>query len=140
MKNSNDTIGNRTRDLSTCSAVPQPNAPPRALQYISTKLHSTDRRGWKAFENVCSSFTGNKTTENYSETVQEVIPSHSAMGCNMSLKLHFLYSNLDLFPGNMGAASDEHGESFLQDISQTQNRYSGKLTPNMLADYCWGLL
>jgi hypothetical protein len=24
MKNSNDTVGNRTRDLSVCSAVPQP--------------------------------------------------------------------------------------------------------------------
>jgi hypothetical protein len=29
IKNSNDTIGNRTRDLPACSAVPQPNAPPR---------------------------------------------------------------------------------------------------------------
>jgi len=37
MKNSNDTIGNRTRDLPTCRAVPQPTAPPRApscLTYI----------------------------------------------------------------------------------------------------------
>ena len=30
MKNSNDTTGNRTRDLLTCSAVPQPTAPPRS--------------------------------------------------------------------------------------------------------------
>ena len=30
MKNSNDTIRNRTRDLPGCSAVPQPTAPPRA--------------------------------------------------------------------------------------------------------------
>jgi hypothetical protein len=30
MKNSNDTIGNRTRDLPACSAVPQPTAPPAA--------------------------------------------------------------------------------------------------------------
>ena len=29
MKNSNDIIGNRTRDLPTCSAVPQSTAPPR---------------------------------------------------------------------------------------------------------------
>jgi hypothetical protein len=36
MKNSNYTIGNRTRDLSACSAVPQPTAPPLApnLKYI----------------------------------------------------------------------------------------------------------
>jgi len=31
MKNSNDTFGNRTRDLPACSAVAQPSAPPRAL-------------------------------------------------------------------------------------------------------------
>jgi len=30
MKNSSDTIGNRTRDLSVCSAVPQPTVPPHA--------------------------------------------------------------------------------------------------------------
>jgi len=29
MKNSNDTIRNRTRDLLACSAVPQPTVPPR---------------------------------------------------------------------------------------------------------------
>jgi hypothetical protein len=30
MKNSNDTIGNRTRELPACSAVLQPNGPPAA--------------------------------------------------------------------------------------------------------------
>jgi len=30
MKNSNDTIGNQTCDLSVCNVVPQPTAPPRA--------------------------------------------------------------------------------------------------------------
>ena len=29
MRNCNDTIGNRTRDLPACSAVPQPTVPPR---------------------------------------------------------------------------------------------------------------
>jgi len=32
IKNSNDTIGNRTRYLPACSAVPQPTAPPRTPQ------------------------------------------------------------------------------------------------------------
>ena len=35
MKNSNDTIGNRTRDLPACSAVPQPTEPPRARYEIT---------------------------------------------------------------------------------------------------------
>jgi len=37
MKNSNDTTGNRTRDLPACSAVPQPTAPlrvPKLLFYF----------------------------------------------------------------------------------------------------------
>ena len=30
MKNSSDNVGNRTRDVPACNAVPQPTAPPRA--------------------------------------------------------------------------------------------------------------
>ena len=44
MKNSNDTIRNRTRDLPACSAVPQPTALPGApipliFSVIITTLH-----------------------------------------------------------------------------------------------------
>ena len=38
MKNSNDTIGNRTRDLPACSAVPQLIAPPLVCGQIRNKL------------------------------------------------------------------------------------------------------
>jgi len=34
IEKSSDTIGNRTRDLLTCSAVPKPTAPPRPPIYI----------------------------------------------------------------------------------------------------------
>ena len=38
-KNSSDTIGNRTRDIPACSAVPQPTAPPRTpLNLICTPI------------------------------------------------------------------------------------------------------
>jgi hypothetical protein len=39
MKNSNDTIGNRTRALPVCSAVPQPTAPPRSprTEWVETR-------------------------------------------------------------------------------------------------------
>ena len=37
MKNSNDIIGNRNRDLMACSAVPQPTVPPRGpMQKLSS--------------------------------------------------------------------------------------------------------
>ena len=38
MKNSNDTIGNRTRDLPSCSAVSQQTAPPRAPLKINKQI------------------------------------------------------------------------------------------------------
>jgi hypothetical protein len=41
MKNSND-IGNRTRGLPACSAVPQPTAPPRVSIYTDGKLRGKE--------------------------------------------------------------------------------------------------
>ena len=43
MKNSNDTIGDRIRDLPACSAMLQPTAPPRTLTYrpITTVISIT---------------------------------------------------------------------------------------------------
>jgi hypothetical protein len=38
MKNSNDTVGNRTRELPACIAVPQPTAPPRASKVNDKKV------------------------------------------------------------------------------------------------------
>jgi len=44
MKNSNDTIGNRIRDLPACSAVPQPTAPPRAPPAYMVRPYSENGR------------------------------------------------------------------------------------------------
>jgi hypothetical protein len=60
---------------------------------------------------------GNKKSENYVEIVAELLFPYCALGCNMSLKLHFLQSRLDFFPGNMEAVSDKHSERFNQNIS-----------------------
>jgi hypothetical protein len=57
----------------------------------------------------------------------------------MSLKIQFLHSHLDVFPPNQGAASEEHGEKFHQDISNMEKRNAGESSQNMLADYCWNL-
>ena len=46
MKNSNDTIGNRTRDLPACRAVPQPTAPPRAPRNSYTQVLMSGRSQW----------------------------------------------------------------------------------------------
>jgi len=42
--------------------------------------------------------------------VAALVKSYKAMGCNMSLKVYFLDTHLDLFPENLGTVSKEHGE------------------------------
>jgi hypothetical protein len=42
MKNSNDTIGNRTRDLPACNAVPQPTAPECSLLRTEIKINQLE--------------------------------------------------------------------------------------------------
>ncbi|GBL65643.1 hypothetical protein AVEN_9036-1, partial [Araneus ventricosus] len=57
------------------------------------------------------------------------------MGCNMSLKIHFLRSHLEFYPENLGSVGDKHGEQFHQAISNMGARYRGKWNPRMLVDY-----
>jgi len=47
---------------------------------------------------------------------------------------------LEFFPENIGAVFLHHGESFHQDIFKMEKRGSGKWSPSILADCCWGLL
>jgi len=57
MKNTNDTIGDRTHDLPTCSAVPQPNALPRApiYIYIYIYIHKTYSGSYANYPNLLES-------------------------------------------------------------------------------------
>ncbi|UYV79693.1 hypothetical protein LAZ67_18000295 [Cordylochernes scorpioides] len=90
---------------------------------FQNSLNEVEAAAWNSFINVCKNFLG----------------SVKALGCNMSLKIHFLHSHLDFFPDNLGAVSDEHGERFHQAISSMEKRYQGKWSPAMLADDCWAL-
>jgi len=89
---------------------------------FNIKLNSTERRARKEFENNCRSFTGTGREESYNEILQQLILSYSAVGCNMSLKLHCLHSYSDFFMKTW----EEHGKRFHRDISQIAKSYSGK--------------
>ena len=108
-------------------------------QNFDEELNDLEKAAWLSFKKVCTEFLGNHKANNYSEIVKELLTSYKALGCNMSLKVHFLDSLLDFFPANLGAVSDEHGERFHQDILNMETRYQGKWSSSMLADYCWRL-
>ncbi|UYV74872.1 hypothetical protein LAZ67_12001574 [Cordylochernes scorpioides] len=98
------------------------------LQYgnFQNSLNEVEAAAWNFFRNVFKNFLGNVKVENYRDIVNDLLLSYKALGCNMSLKIHFLQSHLDFFPDNLGAVSDEHGERFHQDLSSMEKRYQDK--------------
>lgn len=107
---------------------------------FSGKLDYLERNAWQSFVELTKGFLGNTRSDNYEELVSKLLKDYRALGCNMSLKMHFLHSHLDFFPKNLGAVSDEHGERFHRDVMEIEKRYQGKVTTNMLADYCWTII
>jgi hypothetical protein len=100
-------------------------------------LSDDEKAAWNALQNVAAGFLGNVKAVKFRKLVEDLISSYDKPSCNMSLKIQFLHSHLDSFPVNCGAVSNEHGEHFHQDISAMENRYKGKWSAAILADYCW---
>jgi len=57
-----------------------------------------EKRAWHAFREVVTGFVGNRRADNYKDLVEEILSSYEKLGCNMSVKIHFLNSHLDFFP------------------------------------------
>ncbi|GBO42906.1 hypothetical protein AVEN_214406-1 [Araneus ventricosus] len=74
---------------------------------FETKIEKNERKAWKSFKLVITSFLGYKKDPNYKSIVKEMIKNFKILGCSMSLKVHFLDSHLDYFPENLGAVSEE---------------------------------
>ncbi|KAI6651178.1 hypothetical protein LOD99_5529 [Oopsacas minuta] len=70
-------------------------------------MNEEEKRAWQAFSNVVYNFLGIKKASNYKELVTELVDSYHALGCNMSIKIHYLRDLLDRFPDNLGDMSEE---------------------------------
>lgn len=102
-------------------------------------LGEAEKDAWISFKNVIKNFLGNHKSPDYKDIVGRMLEKFKALGCNMSLKVHFLHAHLDQFPENLGDVSEEQGERFHQDIKEMERRYQGRWNVSMLADYCWML-
>ena len=103
------------------------------------KMNDKEKAAWLSFVAVIQNFIGNKKAENYDDLVTIMLAAYRDLGCNMSIKVHFLNSHLDKFPDNLGAVSDEQGERFHQDLMTMEERYQGRWDVRMMADYCWSI-
>ena len=97
-----------------------------------------EKCAWNAFVNVVKNFLGNTKPPDYKMLVNELIESYKRLGCNMSVKVHFLHSQVENFPENLGAVSEEQGERFHQD-KNNGNKIFRRWDVHMLVDYCWCL-
>lgn len=95
---------------------------------FAATMDNHELTAWGAFKQVCQGFLGKYKAANYAASVDELIESYQQLGCNMSLKLHFLHSHLSFFPENEDV-SDEHGERFTRVLPEwkTDTRESGAL-------------
>ncbi|XP_066993027.2 3'-5' exoribonuclease 1 isoform X1 [Anabrus simplex] len=98
-----------------------------------------EKEAWNVFKDVVTKFLGNIKDPQYKEIVRKMLVKFKELGCNMSLKLHFLASHMDYFPQNLGDVSEEQGERFHQDLKDAERRYQGRWDVNMMADYCWSI-
>ena len=57
------------------------------------------------------------------------------LGVKMSIKVHYLFSDFDCFPINLGYLSEEHGEKFHQDIKVMEERHQGRWVVHMMVKY-----
>jgi len=109
------------------------------MNTLRSSLKGDEKAAWDSFKFVVKGFLGNRRAQNYKELVNNLLQSYQKLGCNMSLKIHFLHSHLDFSLENCSAVSDEHREHFHQDVSSMEKRYQGNWNCAMLADYCWTL-
>jgi hypothetical protein len=72
-------------------------------------MNEAERKAWTSFVAVVGNFLGKRKAENYVELVNEMLNSFKSLGCNMSIKVHYLHSHLDRFPENLGDMSEEQG-------------------------------
>ncbi|UYV82386.1 hypothetical protein LAZ67_21001904 [Cordylochernes scorpioides] len=103
---------------------------------FQNSLNEVEAAAWNSFRNVCKNFLGSVKVENYRDIINDLLLSYKELGCNMSLKIHFLHSHLDFLPDNLGAVSDEHGERFHQDISSMEKRNQGSQVSIIDSEKC----
>ncbi|KAI6661448.1 hypothetical protein LOD99_13320 [Oopsacas minuta] len=100
------------------------------------KMNVKEKAAWLSFVDVIQNLLGNRKAPNYEMLVSKILSGFRNLRCNMSIKVHFMYSHLDKFPENLGTVSDEQGERFHQDLMTVEERYQGRWDRHMMADYC----
>ena len=61
-----------------------------------------EKEAWLSFAEVVSKFLSSSKYSDYKTVVEIMLACFGALGCRMSLKVHFLHAHLDYIPQNLG--------------------------------------
>jgi len=64
-------------------------------EYFEKLLQGDENRVWDSFKSVLKGLLENRRAQNYEDLVNNLLQSYQKLGCNMSLKIHFIHSHLD---------------------------------------------
>ena len=106
---------------------------------FKNSMNEVELKAWKAFVLVVKNFLGHNKARNYAELVNNMLTAFRNLDCNMSVKMLYLFSDMDRLPENLGSISDKQGERFHQDRKEMRTRYQGCWEAVLMADYCWNL-
>ena len=106
---------------------------------FENSMKEAELEAWKAFVLVVKNFLGNNKARNLAKLFNNMLTPLRNLGCNMSVKMHYLFSHIDRFPEILGSVSDEHGERFHQSMKEMETSYQGPRDAVMMADYSWNL-
>ena len=104
---------------------------------FENSMNEVELEAWKAFVLIVKNFLGNNKARNYAELVNNMLTVFRNQGCNMSVKMHYLFSHMDWLHENLGSMSNEQGERLHQDLKEMETRYQGRWDVVVMADYCW---
>ena len=75
---------------------------------FENSMTEVEQETWKVFVLVINNFLGNNKARNYAEIVMLImLTAFRNLGCNMSVKMHYLFLHMDRFPKNLGSMCDE---------------------------------
>ena len=92
---------------------------------FENSMTTAEKDGWNALKDMIEYFLGNNKHPDYTDLFNKMVAEFRDLGCNMNIKLYFLFSYLSEFPENLGTVSEDQGERFHQDIRETECRFQG---------------
>ena len=94
---------------------------------FENSMNEVELEAWTAFVMLVNNFLSKNKARNYAELGTNMLTAFSNLGYNMSIKMHYLFSQMGCFPENRGSMSDEQEERVHQDMKKMETMYQGRI-------------